>query len=254
MFTWAIGNNNVSIGDIAGCINKNLGGYVQISINRKKYYGHRLAWLWVNGAFPKKDICHINGDLSDNSINNLKEFTKTNEPITQERLKKLLTYDGETWLFTCKVNRRRVAKKGDIPGFVRNGYLFVGLENNEYRAHRLAWLYTYGYFPENGLDHINRNRLDNRIKNLREVSQSCNIRNIGNLINNTSGVKGVSFIKKENRWVSYIGIHGKRKTLGRYKSFDNAVCARLATEQCLGWNSCDSLSPAHKYVMENIAK
>ena len=255
IFTWRVYKRNVSPGDVAGGINKNTGGYIQIGIDHVRYYGHRLAWLWCNKHFPDKDVYHINGNKSDNRIENIKESSVPCKELTQERLKKLLTYDPNTGVFVCKVNRRRVAKKGDTCGFIRdNGYVVISLNDKEHRAHRLAWLYVYGYFPENGIDHINRNPSDNRIKNLREVSQSCNIRNTGNFSNNTSGVKGVSFVNRENRWVAYIDIYRKRKTLGRYKSFDNAVCSRLAMEQCLGWEGCDSSSPAYKYVQENIVK
>ena len=68
----------------------------------------------------------------------------------------------------------------------------------------------------------------------------------------SSGIKGVSLKKNEEKWKSYINCTGEQKSLGYYKSFDNAVCARLAGEQCLDWDKIDINSPAFKYVKENI--
>jgi hypothetical protein len=110
----------------------------------------------------------------------------------------------------------------------------------------------YGYWPENVIDHKDRVRHHNWIKNLREVSNQCNQRNRGNSKNNTSGVKGVSFDNVTNKWRPYIKINNKLFRLGSYKEFDNAVCARLAAEQCLGWSGCDSNSPAFQYVKDFI--
>jgi len=177
------------------------------------------------------------------------------EKLTYERLHKLLNYNPETGVFTRKVKRNRRAKIGDVLGSKNNlGYIHIRIDRKEYLAHRLAWFYVYGYFPENYLDHINRNRADNRILNLREVSNSCNQRNTENHKTNTSGVKGVSFIKRDQAWRAKIRVDNKHINLGSYKDFDNAVCARLAAEQCLNWSHCDSLSPALQYVREHIQK
>ena len=84
------------------------------------------------------------------------------------------------------------------------------------------------------------------------ASQSCNLRNTGNFAHNTSGVKGVSWSKLTNKWEACIKINRKKKHLGMYKNFDDAVCARLAGEQCLDWEGCDSNSPAYLYVKEML--
>ena len=118
--------------------------------------------------------------------------------------------------------------------------------------HRIIWLYVYGYLPENDIDHINRIKDDNRLCNLREVSRSCNIRNACLSTNNTSNIKGVCFDTSRNKWISTIYFNNKAHTLGRYNNFHNAVCARLAAEQCLGWPDCDSRSSSYLYVKDNI--
>ena len=81
------------------------------------------------------------------------------------------------------------------------------------------------------IDHINRNRLDNRKENLRLVNKTQNAINTKIPNNNTSGIIGVSLDKKTNKWRSYISINGKRKELGKYKDFDQAVKIRLINEK-----------------------
>jgi hypothetical protein len=175
------------------------------------------------------------------------------EKLTQERLKEFLHYDPITGILIRKVTTSRRAKAGDIAGCKsKAGYIEIRVDGKLYRAHRLAWLYEKGYFPEYGLDHKDRIKHHNWILNLRELSQQCNVRNTGNRKNNTSSVKGVYWFKRDKKWRAMIGINQKIKHLGLYNSFENAVCARLAGEQCLNWSGCDSSSPAYQYVQENI--
>ena len=173
------------------------------------------------------------------------------QKLTQKRLKELLDYDPKTGDFIWKVRTTNSIEIGDIAGSFSHGYIQIGIYGVLYLAHRIAWLYEYGYFPENGLDHKDRIRHHNWIDNLREASQQCNLRNTGNRKNNTSGVKGVCWDKDRNKWVARIVVNGKQSNLGGYKDFNNAVCARLAAEQCLGWSVCDSSSSAFKFVRTN---
>lgn len=175
--------------------------------------------------------------------------------INQNQLHKILDYEPDTGLFKWKIRIANRIQKESFAGTLKgNGYLYIAINQKQYLAHRLAWLYVYGYFPEYGVDHINRIPTDNRICNLREVSQICNLRNTGNYSNNKSGVKGVGFDKQTSKWLSRITINQKTIKIGRYSNFDDAVCARLIVEQCLGWSGCDSNSPAYTYVKENIQK
>lgn len=175
--------------------------------------------------------------------------------LTQERLKELFHYDQNTGIFTRAKTVTYNSKRGDVSGYKDEfGYLQIQVDGRLYRAHRLAWLYVYGYLPENDIDHINRIGDDNRIKNLREVSRSCNNRNSGNSKANTSGVKGVSYAKKIKKWRAQIKIYGRVYVVGHYVDFDNAVCARLAAEQCVGWAGCAKISPAYQYVKQYIQK
>jgi len=171
--------------------------------------------------------------------------------ITQKELKRELKYDPKTGIFTRRKTKGKI-KKGSVAGWLCKGYIRIRVNNEEHTANRLAFLYMDGYLPERETDHINRNTIDNRYSNLREVSTACNQRNRGNPCNNTSGVKGVCWSKKSNKWGASVMVSKKTKYLGLYDDFDDAVCARLAAEQALNWSGCDSSSPAFKYVRANI--
>lgn len=168
------------------------------------------------------------------------------------QLKSILDYNPNTGIFKWKISNSNRIKPGDIAGILTQGYCKIGINGKLYLAHHLAWFYVYGYFPENEIDHINRNGTDNRIENLREVSRICNARNTKNRSNNTSGIKGVSFHKQTNKWQVQITVNQKRISLGCHDEFDEAVCYRLVAEQCFNWKGCDSISPAYNYVKNTI--
>jgi len=169
--------------------------------------------------------------------------------ITYGRVHELFDYNGMDLVWkksTCG------AKNGTIAGcLLRSGYRQIGVDWKRYYAHRLIWMYYYGYFPENDIDHINRCKTDNRIGNLREISHSCNIRNCGNLKNNISGVKGVRLNKSSGKWKAAITVSTKNHHLCTSKDFDEAVLHRLAAEQCLDLDKCDSKTPAYSYAVKN---
>jgi len=169
--------------------------------------------------------------------------------LTQKELKKILNYNPKTGIFIwLKSLSNRVSIGSEAGCKYNNGYYHIAINRKIYLSHRLAWLYVFGYFSENNIDHINRNSEDNRIENLREVTQQCNMRNTGNWKNNMSGVKGVSWNSKNKIWYATITINRRNKVVGRFDSFDEAAAHRLAAEQCLGWDGCDSSSPAYKRI------
>jgi len=171
--------------------------------------------------------------------------------ITQKELKKILHYDEKTGVFTWKVNRGNNQTKGEIAGYPdKDGYVRISINKKRFLAHRLAWLYKKGYLPENLIDHEDRNPYHNWWDNLRETSHSCNAKNTGNFSHNTSGVKGIWFNKSAKKWQSEIKINKVPKYLGIYKDFTEAVAHRLAAEQCINWEGCDSSSPAYQYMKE----
>lgn len=171
---------------------------------------------------------------------------------SQERLKELFEYREDGQLIR-KIRVSNNTNAGDIAGSMDpDGYLSVRVDNIHYYVHRLIFIWHKGYNPENDIDHHpDRTRSNNRIENLREATRSCNVRNTGNFSNNTSGVKGVCWVTARSKWFSFITVTGKRKWLGYYKDFNEAVLSRLSSEQCLNWEGCDSSSPAYKYAIEN---
>jgi hypothetical protein len=172
------------------------------------------------------------------------------EKLTQKRLKEVLKYYPGSGIFRWRTREGR--KKNAIAGYKRqDGYIEISIDGKLHLAHRLAFLHEHGYLPEHGIDHIDRNPSNNKINNLREVSHQCNIRNTGNRADNTSGVKGVSWNKRKNKWMAYIAVNGKQKNLGYYKNFDDAVKARYKAEKEVNWKGCDSSSPAYLYLKEN---
>ena len=94
--------------------------------------------------------------------------------------------------------------------------------------------------------------MNNKLENLREVSYQCNSRNCKLNSKNTSGITGVGWFKKVSKWKSYIRINGKHIFLGDYFDIVDAVSARLAAEQCIGWLGCNSTSPAYIYMEKYV--
>ena len=138
--------------------------------------------------------------------------------ITQQELKSLLCYSHETGVFTWRIAKSRKIKAGDIAGNTHiRGHIDIRINRKLYKAHRLAWLYVYGGFPEKMLDHINGNPADNRIENLREVTDAENLKNVKRHSDNRSGYKGVYYRKERNTYRASIFSNGKKKMLGSFK-------------------------------------
>jgi len=172
--------------------------------------------------------------------------------ITYEEVHKLFDYNPDTGIFTNKINRGTRARKGEVSGSLnKNGYCLIEVNGKKYKAHRLAWMYVHGYFPENQIDHINQIRTDNRIENLREVSQSCNSKNCKIHNRNSSGVTGVSWHKLKKKWQVHIrDKNHKVLYLGYFKSLLEAAKARHTAEIKYGYPDCQTQSSALKYIQQ----
>lgn len=146
--------------------------------------------------------------------------------MNQQYLKDLLNYDPITGNFYWKAVRRGASKKRIAGAKTRVGYVQIMIDGKYYLAHRLAWLYTHGTFPNTMIDHINGMKCDNRIQNLRQVSH---IQNQHNYIkpnkNNKANLLGAFYSQKTNKWFSRICVNHKKKWLG---SFDTAIDAHNA--------------------------
>lgn len=169
----------------------------------------------------------------------IERMLEREKALSHEYLTKVLEYEPESGVFIWKIRVSQAVKPGDIAGSVnKNGYLFIKVGKYIYRAHRLAWFYFYGQWPpiENyQIDHIDGNRLNNSIKNLRLASNAKNARNHKLYSHNTSGISGVSFAEANNKWKATIRYNGKNIHLGYFTSFEEAVKARVIAEKELGY-------------------
>ena len=134
--------------------------------------------------------------------------------ITIDALKRLLKYDPLTGVFT-RLTKTTRSKVGDEAGCSCRGYRRIHIDGFDYQAHRLAWFYVYGEWPKYDIDHINGNRSDNRIANLRDVPKGINIQNQKSAHpGSESGLLGVSWNK--TKWRAKITLNGQIKYLGHY--------------------------------------
>lgn len=161
-----------------------------------------------------------------------------------------MRYNPSTGIFKWKKPGygRRISSKAGYKN--KSGYIQIMHNKKLYQAHRLAWLYMEGYFPEFQIDHRNKIRHDNRWENLRHVSPSCNAKNSSVNRNSKSGVTGVSRRTENNLWVSMICPKGKRIYLGSSVNLDVAVKLRYEAELKYNWFKCQTDSSAYKYLKE----
>lgn len=170
--------------------------------------------------------------------------------ITQELVKELLHYDPETGIFTHRVRDRKHFSSdgmhrhwndrfsGENAANIKSesGYCFISIFNKSYRAHRVAWLYVNGHLPSNQIDHINGVRSDNRISNLRCVTNADNGKNQKRRSTNTSGVTGVWKSKQKGKYVAEILVNGKKHHLGTFDLLEDAARARKEAERKFGFH------------------
>ena len=155
--------------------------------------------------------------------------------LTQQYLKSVLSYDKDSGEFSWIKGNSRTTFPGQKAGSLHPfGYVKIRMKVDDcersYMAHRLAWLYIYGDWPKNQIDHINRNRSDNRICNLRDVECFQNKQNSTKQSNNTSGVKGVYWHKKTKKYQVNIMVKGLRIALGYFDDISEAALARKNAE------------------------
>jgi len=140
--------------------------------------------------------------------------------ITKDFLHDTLAYvDGN---LIWKKSIGRLAKKERIAGTITdNGYLNICLLGKIYKLHRIIFFYHYGYFPK-VVDHIDGNKLNNKIENLRQASIAENAWNSKKRITNKSGVKGISWDKKSNKWRASCTVNYKQNNLGLFEDIEEA--------------------------------
>lgn len=139
--------------------------------------------------------------------------------LTRDRLCELYVYDQYQGTFTKRAT-------GEINKGAKDtcGYLHMTIDGSTYSLHRLAWLYMTGEWPQHLIDHIDRNKGNNKWGNLRAASASENRINADPYKSNRSGQRGVHFYKPNSMWCARLGVRGKRLHLGYFSDFDEA-CA-----------------------------
>lgn len=151
--------------------------------------------------------------------------------ITADILRTQLNYDLVSGVFTWKMAKQGV-KIGSVAGTVFAGKgnykrWRIVINTKGYLAHRLAWLYVYGVWPKDQIDHIDGDALNNRIDNLREAAHSENSQNRNKQNNNKSGFMGVHWNKRADKWHAQIKHQGVRHHLGYFDTPEEAHAAYL---------------------------
>jgi len=134
--------------------------------------------------------------------------------LTQAELKSQLLYYKDTGMFIW-------LKLGNTAGYVdKDGYRIIKLNQKSYRAHRLAWFYVYGVWPSKQIDHIDNNKLNNAISNLREATQSQQNANRPALNRNLLGIKGIR--KHGKKYQALICKDKKQIVIGLFDTVEEA--------------------------------
>lgn len=151
--------------------------------------------------------------------------------FSADEFRAMATYDSETGELRWTANAAYQCRVGALIGSkTSKGYLRAAVRRQHILVHRLAWYHYYGEWPPGQIDHINRVKHDNRISNLRVVTNAENQTNVGAKRNNTSGVVGVQFNKDGRNWRPFIVIDKWVKYLGSYANFEDATAVRKAAE------------------------
>lgn len=144
---------------------------------------------------------------------------------SKQRLRELLEYEKKTGRFRNKVWRGNRSPKGKYNSRSANEkrYERIQIDDRRMSAHRAVWIWHYGTIPpDKQVDHIDRNRMNNRIENLRLVTAQQNRRNTSKYRTNTSGATGVDFMPGKQLWRARLST----THLGWYKTFEEALAVR----------------------------
>jgi hypothetical protein len=171
-------------------------------------------------------------------------MTKPSKPLpSQQEIVRVFRYDPNTgrlfWRDSEHVTKRMRGKPA-LMARASNGYLFGSYKGQYLAQHRVVWKLLNGSDPVE-IDHIDGDPTNNRIENLRSVYHAENCRNRKRYSHNTSGVSGVSWNARAGRWYAYIHIEKRMKNLGMFMSKDEAIAARKAAEELLGYTTRENV-------------
>lgn len=170
------------------------------------------------------------------------------DKLSYTLLHELIFYDPIKGHFywTSKAGKKKAGNRAESRW--KNDYRSITIDGINYPAHRLAWFYMEGYFPEHEIDHIDRCKYNNKWKNLRHVTKTCNSRNKGLHPKNKSGVTGV--YRCGNKWKVTIGHAGINLNLNSYSDMYTAVKVRWEAEKILKYPDCQTTSTAYIWLKE----
>lgn len=154
----------------------------------------------------------------------------------EEEILRKLRYDRESgYLFWKEIKNPSTKNEKIYNGRFSNkktgwlnsrGYLKINIYKKSLLGHRIIWFLEYGSWPSKDLDHIDGNPSNNKLDNLREVTKSENLRNCKRRQDNTSGITGVHYNKRQNQWTACVVLKGKKKHLGTFETKEEAINAR----------------------------
>lgn len=150
------------------------------------------------------------------------------QELVKQDFREHFAYDADTGVIRWIKPTGRRAHIGDIAGaFVQHGYRVVIYKGRRYKAHRVAWLLHYGEWPppKAHLDHINGEKADNRICNLRLATPTQNYQNSKRSVANASGYKGVYWCNVKHKWLAQISPNKSRMHLGYFSDKVEAASA-----------------------------
>lgn len=152
--------------------------------------------------------------------------------LTQARLRQVLHYNESTGVFTWAVTVGPRAQIGSVAGHDDLRYRVIRVDGTKHMAHVLAWLYVTGRFPSDEIDHFNGDGFDNRFSNLREATRKQNMENTSLFSCSTSGYRGVTWYKRNQKWGASAFHNGRRHFAGLFDSREDAAeAARLLRDR-----------------------
>lgn len=153
--------------------------------------------------------------------------------IDADRVRSVFDYDPATGVLTWKVKKAARTKIGDVAGSPSSsGYVAIHFDGKKMQGHRLAWAHYYGAEPSGIIDHIDGNRSNNSIINLRVADKSINSQNIKEAHrHSTSGLLGAHRVNGSSKWKARIVLNGKLIQLGRFDTAEEAHQAYLAKKR-----------------------
>lgn len=165
---------------------------------------------------------------------------------TPQYLRQVLDYDPDSGVLTWKERPKEMFDHGQRrhswnsrwagkPAFKKGelGYMRGSVAGKKLLAHRVIWAMHYDRWPDKQIDHVNRDRSDNRIENLREVDAAGNARNHSVRADNTSGQTGVTWSSRRSKWIVRVG----KTFVGYFFDLNEASDARRAAAEKLGYNT-----------------